>query len=113
MAMRWLMRPLLHPAPPRVDVASRAPGLRIQPGQHIRLPEHAPQRASDQAGPSDGGSDMGAALADAAQSAVGLALVNPLAIAAVILLLYSPRAGSAAAFLAGWLAGLVVILGLL
>src|SRR5690349_11497656 len=61
----------------------------------------------------DGGSDVSTALAAAALSAIAVALVNPLAIAAVILLLFSPRAGSAAAFLAGWLAGLVVILGLL
>jgi len=53
------------------------------------------------------------ALAEAALSAMAVALVNPLAIAAIILLLFSPRAGSAAAFLAGWLAGLIAVLGLL
>jgi hypothetical protein len=56
---------------------------------------------------------MGSAIAEAAQAAVGVALVNPLPVMAVIVLLFSPRAASAAAFVIGWLLGLIVVLGLL
>ncbi|HEX5498953.1 MAG TPA: GAP family protein [Thermomicrobiales bacterium] len=57
---------------------------------------------------------MGPALAEVAQAAVGVALVNPLPIMAVIVLLFSPRAAAAApAFVIGWLLGLIVVFGLL
>jgi Sap-like sulfolipid-1-addressing protein len=56
---------------------------------------------------------MGPALAETAQAAVGVALINPLPVMAVIVLLFSPRAAAAApAFAVGWLAGFVVALGL-
>ena len=57
---------------------------------------------------------MGSALADAIPAAVGLALVNPLPVMAVIVLLFSPRAGTVApAFAAGWALGLAAALALL
>jgi hypothetical protein len=50
------------------------------------------------------------ALANVVPIAVGLALVNPLPIMAVILLLFSSRAGSVVpTFLVGWFAGLLVV----
>jgi hypothetical protein len=50
------------------------------------------------------------ALANVVPIAVGLALVNPLPIMAVILLLFSSRAGAVVpTFLVGWFAGLLVI----
>ena len=50
------------------------------------------------------------ALADVIPIAFGLALVNPLPIMAVILLLFSSRAGAVVpAFLVGWFAGLLVV----
>lgn len=57
---------------------------------------------------------MGPALAETAQAAVAVALINPLPVMAVIVLLFSSRAAtSAPAFAIGWLAGLIVMLGLL
>lgn len=57
---------------------------------------------------------MGSALADAVPAAVGLALVNPLPVMAVIALLFSPRAAAVApAFAAGWMLGLAGALALL
>jgi hypothetical protein len=54
------------------------------------------------------------ALADLVPIAFGLALVNPLPIMAVILMLFSARAGEVVpAFLVGWFAGLLLIGGLL
>lgn len=56
---------------------------------------------------------MGQALADAAVIAIGALLVNPLPVLAVILILFSPRAGvTAPAFAAGWALGLAASLGL-
>jgi len=50
------------------------------------------------------------ALADVVPIAFGLMLVNPLPIMAVILLLFSSRAGSVVpAFLVGWFAGLLLV----
>lgn len=50
------------------------------------------------------------ALADVVPIAFGLALVNPLPIMAVILLLFSSRAGAVVpAFLVGWFAGLLIV----
>jgi hypothetical protein len=50
------------------------------------------------------------ALADVVPIAFGLMLVNPLPIMAVILLLFSIRAGTVVtAFLVGWLAGLLIV----
>jgi hypothetical protein len=57
---------------------------------------------------------MGAAIAEVVPVAIGLVLVNPLPVMAIILLLFSPRAGSAApAFVAGWAVGMLVVFGLL
>ncbi len=54
------------------------------------------------------------ALATVVPIAFGLALVNPLPIMAVILLLFSSRAGAVVpAFLVGWLAGLLIVGGVL
>lgn len=54
------------------------------------------------------------ALANVAPIAFGLAMVNPLPVMAVILLLFSPRAGAVVpAFLIGWFAGLLIVGGLL
>lgn len=54
------------------------------------------------------------ALADVVPIAFGLAMVNPLPIMAVILLLFSSRAGSVVpAFLVGWFAGLLLVGGVL
>ena len=54
------------------------------------------------------------ALPDVVPIAFGLAMVNPLPIMAVILLLFSPRAGAVVpSFLVGWLAGLLIVGGLL
>lgn len=54
------------------------------------------------------------ALADVVPIAFGLALVNPLPIMAVIILLFSSRAGSVVpAFLAGWFGGLLIVGGVL
>lgn len=55
---------------------------------------------------------MGAAIADVLPAAFGMALVNPLAIMAVILLLFSPRASvTAPAFVIGWMLGLFALVG--
>ncbi len=57
---------------------------------------------------------MGIYVTEILASAAGLALVNPLPVMAVIALLFSPRGGvTAPAFLLGWVAGLVGVLGLL
>lgn len=54
------------------------------------------------------------ALADVVPIAFGLTLANPLPIMAVILLLFSTRAGAVVpAFLVGWFAGLLIVGGLL
>lgn len=54
------------------------------------------------------------ALTEIVPIAVGLALVNPLPVMAVILLLFSPRAGAVAwAFVGGWLLGLVLMMAVL
>ncbi|MFT4040078.1 MAG: GAP family protein [Thermomicrobiales bacterium] len=54
------------------------------------------------------------ALTEIVPIAVGLALVNPLPVMAVILLLFSPRAGAVAwAFVGGWLMGLVLMMAML
>jgi hypothetical protein len=54
------------------------------------------------------------ALADVVPIAFGLAMVNPLPIMAVILLLFSSRAGAVVpAFLIGWFAGLLIVGALL
>lgn len=55
---------------------------------------------------------MGAAIADVLPAAFGMALVNPLAIMAVILLLFSARANvTAPAFALGWMLGLFLLVG--
>lgn len=57
---------------------------------------------------------MGSAIAEVAPVAIGLVLVNPLPVMAVILLLFSPGARSTApAFVAGWIIGMLVAFGLL
>lgn len=57
---------------------------------------------------------MGSAIAEVIPVALGLVLVNPLPVMAIILLLFSPRAGSTAtAFVAGWIIGMLVVFGLL
>jgi hypothetical protein len=57
---------------------------------------------------------MGSAIAEVAPVAIGLVLVNPLPVMAVILLLFSPRARSTApAFVAGWVIGMLVVFGIL
>ncbi|MGH2614549.1 MAG: GAP family protein, partial [Thermomicrobiales bacterium] len=57
---------------------------------------------------------MGPAIAEIVPAALGLVLVNPLPILAVILLLFSPRATStASAFVAGWVIGMLVVFALL
>lgn len=57
---------------------------------------------------------MGTAIAETVPGAIGLALVNPLPILAVIVMVVSPVArGAAWGFLAGWVSGLVAVLGLL
>jgi hypothetical protein len=56
---------------------------------------------------------MGAAIAEVVPVAIGLMLVNPLPVMAIILLLFSPRARSTApAFVSGWIIGLLVVFGL-
>jgi protein-S-isoprenylcysteine O-methyltransferase Ste14 len=57
---------------------------------------------------------MGSAIAEVAPTAIGMALINPLPIMAVILMLLSPREKSTApAFLAGWILGMLVVFWLL
>jgi hypothetical protein len=57
---------------------------------------------------------MGAAIAEIVPGAIGLALVNPVPILAVIVMVVSPASrGTAWAFLAGWVLGLVAVFGLL
>jgi hypothetical protein len=57
---------------------------------------------------------MGPVIAEVVPAAVGLVLVNPMPILAVILLLFSPRAMAAApAFVAGWVIGLLAVFGVL
>ena len=57
---------------------------------------------------------MGDVIADVAPAALGLLLINPLPILAVILLLFSPRASVAApSFVLGWVAGLILAMTLL
>jgi threonine/homoserine/homoserine lactone efflux protein len=57
---------------------------------------------------------VGDVIADVAPAALGLLLVNPLPILAVILLLFSPKASvTASSFVLGWVAGLVVAMTLL
>ena len=57
---------------------------------------------------------MGSAIAEVAPTAIGMALISPLPIMAVILMLLSPRGKSTApAFLAGWVLGMLVVFGLL
>lgn len=57
---------------------------------------------------------MGSAIAEVAPIAVGLVLVNPMPVMAVILLLFSPRArATAPAFVLGWAGGMIVVFGLL
>lgn len=57
---------------------------------------------------------MGDVIADVVPAAMGLLLVNPLPILAIILLLFSPRASVAApSFVLGWVVGLVVTMTLL
>jgi hypothetical protein len=57
---------------------------------------------------------MGSAIAEVAPTAIGMALINPLPIMAVILMLLSPRGKSTApAFLVGWVLGMLVVFGLL
>jgi threonine/homoserine/homoserine lactone efflux protein len=57
---------------------------------------------------------MGSAIAEVAPTAIGMALINPLPIMAVILMLLSPRGKSTApAFLAGWVLGMLVVFLLL
>mgnify|MGYP002864125043 CR=1 FL=1 len=66
------------------------------------------------AGKVAGARDVFDALADVVPIAFGLAMVNPLPIMAVILLLFSTRAEAVVpAFLLGWLAGLLIVGGLL
>lgn len=56
---------------------------------------------------------MGSAIAEVVPIALGLVLVNPLPVMAIILLLFSPRARSAApAFVAGWVIGMLIAFGL-
>jgi hypothetical protein len=57
---------------------------------------------------------MGPAIAEVLPAAIGVVLVNPLPIVAVILMLFSPRAASTApAFAAGWVTGVFAVLALL
>ena len=57
---------------------------------------------------------MGSAIAEVAPTAIGMALINPLPIMAVILLLLSPQGTSTApAFLAGWVLGMLIVFGIL
>lgn len=57
---------------------------------------------------------MGSAIAEVVPIALGLVLVNPLPVMAIILLLFSPRARSSApAFVAGWVIGMLIVFGLL
>ena len=57
---------------------------------------------------------MGSAIAEVAPTAIGMALISPLPVMAVILMLLSPRGKSTApAFLAGWVLGMLVVFGLL
>ena len=54
---------------------------------------------------------MGSAITEVVPIAVGMVLANPFPVLAVILLLFSPRGTTtAAAFLIGWVAGLVIAL---
>ncbi|HEX5165842.1 MAG TPA: GAP family protein [Thermomicrobiales bacterium] len=55
---------------------------------------------------------MGLAVVGVVPAAIGLLLVNPVPVVAVILLLFSPRARTTApAFVAGWIVGLLVVFG--
>jgi len=57
---------------------------------------------------------MGSAIAEVAPTAIGMALISPLPVMAVILMHLSPRGKSTApAFLAGWVLGMLVVFGLL
>ncbi|MCC6312869.1 MAG: GAP family protein, partial [Thermomicrobiales bacterium] len=56
---------------------------------------------------------MGQAIAEVLPAAVAMVLVSPLPVVAVIVLLLSPKAALAPAFVAGWLLGLVVAFGIL
>lgn len=57
---------------------------------------------------------MGTAISEVVPGAIGLVLVNPLPVMAVILLLFSPKARiTAPAFVLGWLLGLIVVFGVL
>lgn len=57
---------------------------------------------------------MGLVIEEVLPVAVGMVLVNPIPMMAVILILFSPRArATAPAFLAGWLLGMGVVVGIL
>jgi threonine/homoserine/homoserine lactone efflux protein len=57
---------------------------------------------------------MGEVIGDVVPAALGLLLVNPLPILAIILLLFSPRASvTAPAFVIGWIVGLIVAMSVL
>jgi hypothetical protein len=55
---------------------------------------------------------VGLAIVEVVPAAIGLLLVNPVPVVAVILLLFSPRArATAPAFVAGWILGMLVVFG--
>ena len=57
---------------------------------------------------------MGSAIAEVLPAAIGVVLINPMPIMAVILMLFSPRATAIApAFVVGWVLGLVAAFGIL
>lgn len=57
---------------------------------------------------------MGSAISEVLPAAIGVVFVNPVPIMAVILMLVSPKAKSTAPmFVAGWMIGLLLVLGLL
>ncbi|MCC7025036.1 MAG: GAP family protein [Thermomicrobiales bacterium] len=56
---------------------------------------------------------MGTAISEAVPAAVAVALVNPIAVIAVIVTLFSPRVTTAGAFVTGWVIGMAAVLGLL
>lgn len=58
--------------------------------------------------------DMGTAISEVVPAAVAVALVNPIAVIAVIVTLFSPKATvTAPAFVTGWVIGMATFLGLL
>ncbi len=57
---------------------------------------------------------MGSAIAEVVPAAIGVVLVNPMPVMAVIVMLFSPRASATApAFVLGWVLGMVGVFGVL